>query len=560
LNVGPDGSADGAHGDSAEGGVVDDSADDDSADDDSADDDSADDDSADDTADDSAGTTPSRPNNSDDGAPVGTDDAPGTEPRGAGDADDGAGPSDDDAPSATDDSPSTDDGPDHTDDGNDGAGGTPNASTPVSEPPPNIAPPSIPPPDIAPPSIPPPDIAPPSIPPPDIAPPSIPPPISRPPTRPPPPEGEECEEYMSAGSDYCSIDYSCPDAYYYSSCSQAGDKWQCDCSTEQGYASYVLGGTSGIAACEVMLAMCADDVEPEFTGPVECTEAEYGDDWYCEKSARCGSSADLGGGITAWEVDETVYSYCYDYDEGTIGCECQLNNGYRSLQLTGATLDNACARTFDVCAAEEELQFTGEEQCDAPYTSESNTSCGLSQQCGRSADLGEGISARMVSYRDTNCQSNGTNWGCTCNTEGASASFSIPQGSDTCAEAMDLCSKVGDVEPEGELTCEFYSRSSGPEYCSHTNACGMGAVVDGVELSVFGNVSVSCYEEFDGEYYCDCYSGSDTVAFDFPAAATPRDTCDAAIIDCQGMVDVQLDGNSGFFGGGIARPVPVDFF
>ncbi len=378
----------------------------------------------------------------------------------------------------------------------------------------------------------------------------------------------ECYEYQSSGTTNCSIQYECPDRFRFSECQLVGERWSCTCANERNYVTYDLTGVDGSTACETMTNLCElDSGDLEFDGAAECNRAMDGDAYSCQVRERCGQSADVGNGVTAWQVQSEDFAYCYEYDSGSASCDCQSGDVYRNLLLSGASFPDACKYAFDSCAAGEDTQFGGTEQCADPYTSESTSSCSFNQECTRSGDLGGGVSAELRYYRSASCQDSGDAWTCQCDRGGPSVSFSIPPAAapgQTCTSAVDLCSSVPEIDPDAPLSCEFYGRRSSSQSCNQTNACGTTVAVDGVDVTVFGYLDANCYSDGNGTWVCECYSGGNYDSFEVSTNDAARDVCSAAVTQCEQLIDVELGGSGGVAIGrplpdiGMAAPVPAD--
>lgn len=407
----------------------------------------------------------------------------------------------------------------------------------------------------------------------------------QPPPPPRPPPGDKCSESSSSGTNQCYLETYCEDRYESVWCDRVDDKYRCSCNSRNSSKSYDITGVQGDSACELMMDLCATNHPLDFSGPSACTDSASSDQYSCNTQERCGPSATLTTGAVVYEIQSENYANCYNYDmlfvdeggaapsqdvalpvpiprppglPGGMQCDCGVNGTYRNVQLTGASMSEACGYAINVCEQGDTLAYDGPEVCDANSTSQSSSSCYISQNCSRSADLGNGVSALLADYRGVSCSSGSPNWSCACDTSSFSVGFELPPESNsglTCDTALSVCAGVGSAEPEGPIECAPNARSSGPQYCDLSQVCGQSAVVDGVELTVNGYLNVSCYDNGDGEYTCTCYSGNASVSFAFPSTATPRVTCDEAIVECEDLIDVQLGGSGG---GGVRPPIAFD--
>lgn len=371
-----------------------------------------------------------------------------------------------------------------------------------------------------------------------------------------PVDPSQCSEYLSSSSTYCNFERSCPSEYQYVSCGQAGDVWQCSCGTNLMNLSYDLNGVNQSNACDFMLEQCEGNSTPMFTGERECSGIRDAQAGYCQIQERCGSSGDLGGGVTAWRVDSHSYASCYEEGRGSAWCDCQDANVFRSMNLGGVDISTgaACDLVLDYCKSGGQFENVGAPQCEVASQYTSTNDCGISLQCAQTVNMGDGTTAEISSYRGVGCSAlNANQFTCSCNDTGIGFVVDRPASGSACTGAVDVCDKLSaGIQFEGDVECSPESRNSGPGYCGRNDVCGQTVDVDGTELTVNGYLNVQCSDQGDGNYYCSCYSGNQSGSVEAGAHASPRAACDAAMDQCREIIDVQVGG-----GGAIGRPIPL---
>jgi hypothetical protein len=299
-----------------------------------------------------------------------------------------------------------------------------------------------------------------------------------------------------------------------------------------------------------MLDLCAADADaPQFDGPSACNQGSYGDATACQFRARCGPSADLGGGITVWQVQSENRADCEEYGANTAWCSCQVGNARRQTLLNGVTLPEACQYAHESCEAVQDVPIDRTEQCAAPYTSETASSCSIHQDCTQLSELEGGVSAEVRSSVGAGCEQAGDTWACRCDYgRDASIGFNVAPAAtpgQTCDEAVDLCAVVQDVAPSGPLACEFQSRNSAPESCGQANRCSATVPVEDVAVQVFGYVNANCTITSEDVWLCECFSDRNYDSFEVSTSDAAADVCNAAATECQRLVEIELFGAGG---------------
>lgn len=361
----------------------------------------------------------------------------------------------------------------------------------------------------------------------------------------------ECQGYHSPGATDCSIQLACPEQYLNATCHQNGDRWVCECSHDRRYVAYDLAGVDGANACLTMRDLCEmDPAELQFDGEVTCNAGTFGDALSCQFHDRCGPSADVGGGITAYRIESDQYAQCSeDPSIDAVRCSCQAGAGHREAFLSGVTFPEACEVAYASCALSTDVPVDDVEECADPYTSESTTTCSMNQQCTRSTTLPDGGSVEVLRSRGASCMEAGDTWECLCD-YGSELSIGLdldPRATpaETCTDAMELCATAQGVEPTEPLVCEFLSRNGAPGSCGQTQQCRASALVDDLEVEVFGYITANCSDTGEGAWSCECYSDRLYDAFELSTSDESAEVCDAAAVQCESLLDMGFTASGG---------------
>ena len=280
-------------------------------------------------------------------------------------------------------------------------------------------------------------------------------------------EEETCViDYQSASVDYCDIQERCSQTadlaegvqallsrYNYANCYTEGTDGAlyCYCSDEMSSGSYQVSGTSGTAACELALDLCAGDVTVEFDDSSATCQTDYQSEGngYCELQKRCSQSGEVSDTVTVEQIDGQ-YAWCQDQDDGTSNCSCQSTDRSMRFDIEVSTTDmSACTTALDVCAAEGDLVLEGPIACERQHQSASAEYCDTQLACTQSGTLGD---LSLVAYGDlwANCQilASGSPATCTCSSGSVSESFEVDVTDtwEVCNIAAERCPALVEVQ------------------------------------------------------------------------------------------------------------------
>lgn len=377
----------------------------------------------------------------------------------------------------------------------------------------------------------------------------------------PPPEN--CEPAGETGSEgYCEVQLACDNDSVYTYCYDEGNgRWNCECGSNYRYQTFEVEGVDVASACETVSELCSSAEEPEFTEPETCTTeylSQSAD--YCETELQCGESVELGDGVTATR-NTWKYASCYDQGGDGLYCDCSNGETYRTYQITGQSVGGSCQLALDLCASGDELEFDGPKMCETQYQSVGTGYCDTELQCTQSAEVSENVTALLVEWQYASCQDlqNGKS-SCGCYGETGELRFDVDDSttdSNTCSNAIDICSSIDDLELSGDQECERVYQSASGQWCDAQVACGQDATLGDQELFVYGDLYLNC--QFLGEdgWTCSCNSAADSASLHIDASVEGWDACTQASEQCPDLVEVTVGGGGPFVGGGFGGPRPV---
>jgi hypothetical protein len=150
----------------------------------------------------------------------------------------------------------------------------------------------------------------------------------------------------------------------YVRCSNAGvDEMLCKCNDNR---MVSITGQTGLQACDTVIDNCTGDDTIDFEGDSSCTlGTETGDSAACFANASCERAKDLGGGVTATEVEE-VRVTCQDVAGGGATCTC-ISSGVDGQAVfdieSSADASGVCSRYTALCGSVETTALSNEVEC-----------------------------------------------------------------------------------------------------------------------------------------------------------------------------------------------------
>lgn len=377
------------------------------------------------------------------------------------------------------------------------------------------------------------------------------------------PEPVGCEEQYEYGSlteGYCEVDLVCDNDYVYTYCWEEGTgRWVCDCSTNYFYQSYETTVGSDVP-CSAVAEICIDAESPAFTAPEVCSPSyETAGSNYCEVQQECSRTAEMGDGISAIER-RSEYTYCYDYGEGFLRCDCSVGGAYASYALDGTPSNDQCWRVLDMCGTPPS-EGEGTITCDPAYDYSGSDYCQVEQNCTARIPVSDGVDLIYSSYENAYCQdTTDGSVNCSCSAVEGSMRFDIQgptEDSEVCWTSLEVCRDLASLELSGSPTCARSYQSAYSGGCDAQITCSQPGTVGDLALVIYGDMYTYCSSGADGLFTCQCSSGQETVSFEVEGA-DEWEVCSIAVGRCPDLVEVQYDG-SGYGGGfGGIGPVPVD--
>jgi hypothetical protein len=278
-------------------------------------------------------------------------------------------------------------------------------------------------------------------------------------------ERETCSiAYQSESIDYCDIQERCVQSaevdegitavlerYNWTNCYSDGTgSLYCDCSTDTTYRNFQITGTSGSAACELVMDLCKDPTEvvfdegdttcrPEYQYPDDDMEDEPGMSGHCGLAQTCTTPAAVSDAVTALQNDWQSAD-CQQLADGTAFCSCHSLDMSLSFEMDTATVgSDTCTRALRACTSGEELVLSGPIDCQRSYQSaQDGQYCNAQLSCGQAGTIGD---LSLVAYGgiDASCQilASGEPATCSCSSGTETASFELDVDA---TDAWDMCS------------------------------------------------------------------------------------------------------------------------
>ncbi|MFO7179252.1 MAG: hypothetical protein DIU78_011185 [Pseudomonadota bacterium] len=374
-----------------------------------------------------------------------------------------------------------------------------------------------------------------------------------------PPPAEGCEPYaQSTGPDYCQIELSCENGQsMYTYCGRdSSDSMLCGCERPGYVQQYLVEGTTGLAACELIAEVCEDGKAVSFDEPLECTprSRSSGPD-YCERTDACRTKVEIADGVSAVQSRDK-YLQCYRESVNTAFCFCSANDTYREYRLETASVAGTCDALQPLCSSDEEPVAKGEPECKVVGQSAGQNYCDVSEVCSQAFEIGDDVAVLQESrYASCTAAPDGGSR-CDCSSSGSYIRFDVADApeSQTCSDAIRTCQSLDELEVTGEPECRPASQYADTRYCDASLQCAMDATIDGDPLRVYGELYVYCNPS-GSAWSCTCTANGKTgsVAVDLD---DPWDVCTEAGERCLEVVDVQPGRVFGMPGPGI--PIPID--
>jgi hypothetical protein len=368
-----------------------------------------------------------------------------------------------------------------------------------------------------------------------------------------PPNIADCEESVTVNEDsnFCRLNYRCPDDELSADCTLEDDHFRCGCDGNFFSEQYDLTGVDVANACDVMRDVCFSGNVTEFDGAEQCEQSRTGDDTACDLTQRCLVSSDFGGGVTVRRVSSLEFADCYAAGGSQVACLCQVGGFDKQLLLDGTTTADACDVMFDVCSADPAPPFVPTEGCERSYSASATDFCNADELCTRTADLGAGVSAQSSTFHYMVCQDDGEDgWSCSCQAGAGYAYFVVPVASTpdaTCGAALDLCNAAANLPPEDPadttIACEDNARTTGANYCGHTDVCSIETTALDTQVTVSDYVYTSCYQTGEGAFQCSCSAPTGESSIAYTSSAALVDVCAEVAPECEATVDIRVEPN-----------------
>jgi hypothetical protein len=347
---------------------------------------------------------------------------------------------------------------------------------------------------------------------------------------------------LSSTQTSCDVREQCSDGYKYTYCTeQAEGDWYCQCSDSRTARELQVSTTT--APCRDINEVCATLSAPlGAPGEETCTvETQTATSTYCETTSSCTLEAPITDDISA-VVTEYRYATCYDYGEQGLSCSCSGTSANRSFVLTGSTPQEGCEPAAALCGGAT-LETVGAEDCVIDYEYAASNSCQRQETCQRTVVAGNAeatLSESKSAYCSTDAEGT-TSCSCANSTRGYDFELGVDAGSAAaCPSAIAVCDSDASPVPAGPIECTLASQTATSAYCSAALQCTQSALIDDVEIVLYGALSTYCQPDGDA-WYCQCASGvtSSVVTVE---AEDSWDACAQVAEQCPDLVDVQVAG------------------
>jgi hypothetical protein len=214
----------------------------------------------------------------------------------------------------------------------------------------------------------------------------------------------------------------------------------CKCSNTS--YSYQLAGEDGLTACDTVLELCDDPVEPDFTGAAwDCQVGSSSGlmGWSCENHQDCVRSVAIAGDISAVQAgDLGVFCFGGEDDER---CECRASFGLFRLESAELTGDALCTEGSEVCKELADVDFDGgEPTCSNSRQAADATTCFSRFDCSIFKSV-SGMEASVFGIIDLECGRTDDAWDCTCSSGSNSLELDLEgtDGWEVCTSASETC-------------------------------------------------------------------------------------------------------------------------
>lgn len=248
---------------------------------------------------------------------------------------------------------------------------------------------------------------------------------------------------------------------------------------------------------------------------------------YCESYYSCDSGSNY------------MQVVCKDNGTGSGDCYCSSNLGSQQYQVSGTPSFATCDSTAQLCLGGGPDPSV-EEDCTPSFASNSTTSCQLQQRCTRPVD---GSDATIARTRSVSC-SGGDPVTCYCDYSGNQFRLDATSSDGACETIIEHCDEPR-VAPEGPVTCEPRSQSSGMGYCSTYEEClSETDIGDGISSVSIEGRNTTCQTSASGGSICNCQGSSVSVQFEIDATADTLAACQSASQICGDGGELKLDGDT----------------
>lgn len=270
-------------------------------------------------------------------------------------------------------------------------------------------------------------------------------------------EPECTTTYRSESSSSCQFQQSCTKSAdlgggvtavssgsYLTYCSDLGGGYlDCTCNGGNSYQYFDVTGLTAETACEATMGVCVPGGAGGAPVVSDCaTSYEIVSEDSCTLQRSCTNTFDVGEGTA--QASDSPYANCSRNADGVLTCSCSSRQRALSFDLqSGADGTIGCEQALDVCATSEQIEPSGDIECDASSQTVSTSSCQSTVQCTQSATT-NGVKIGVYNAVSTYCTNFDGVWTCNCSSGTASAAFNYEPAEgmdswDACTEASTVC-------------------------------------------------------------------------------------------------------------------------
>ena len=311
--------------------------------------------------------------------------------------------------------------------------------------------------------------------------------------------------------------------------------------TGTGGAVGIMGGSVGISRPPPMAGIVG--IGGGMGVPIGGTNGNAPPPQNCQPASSYSSASDCQVDMSC--DNDWVYTSCYLQSGDTWYCDCGSNYRSMSFQLSGSDSSTVCSTIADLCSSADPITFTDPEMCSLDYQNLGSDYCDLGENCTRTVDAGNGITAKQSSYNYANCYMDGSQLTCSCSTDQAYQTYLLSgfDVSTSCGYVMDLCDSGTAPVFDQPANCTDTYQDTSDGYCYEEQQCrSTSPVSDGVTAVLDDYRYADCQDLGTGSASCNCSTNQGYMRFEMDGSASSLNTCSGALQVCADVESLTLSG------------------